>query len=864
MGRDMVAQTPVMKQFLDVKSQYKDALVLFRMGDFYETFLDDAIITSKILGIVLTKRSNGKASNVDLAGFPYHALDNYLPKLVNAGYRVAICEQVEDPKLSKGIVKREVIEVVTPGTLTTDHVNNNRSNRYIGSIKSNKEYSGFALLDSSTGEFHIGECETRNLKNTLIKFSPNEIILTEAIVYSTLDWYLDLKPFITPVDDWIFEYDRAYRELINHFNLRSLKGFGCEDMTLGISASGALIYHIKNNLSSTLDHVSKISPIIKTGFMGLDGFTIKNLEVFQSLSSQGVHGTLVDCLDNTKTPGGARLLRRWLYNPLTDLRKLNKRLNMVDSFLKNSKTITSIQESLSRTSDIQRILGKVNQAKASPREVIALATTLSNIPKWIEILIGTNEKSLSILSKSFINVDNLVKRIKETLNEAPPAQINMGNVIRSGIDNDLDELRLLLSSGKEWISNFQDSLRKELDIPKLKVGFNRVFGYFIEITKLHQDKVPDSFIRKQTLVNSERYITEELKEYEVKVLNAEEMIQNIETQIFNEICVLILKHISKLQSNAKIINKMDLLIGFASNALDHKYVKPLLSNETVLEIIKGRHPVVEQLLPSTEKFIPNNLSIHSERNQIHLITGPNMAGKSTYLRQIGLITLMAQIGSFVPAEKAKVGIVDRLFTRVGASDNLAGGESTFLVEMNEAANILNNATDKSLILLDEIGRGTATFDGLSLAWAITEYLHNTDGLAARTLFATHYHELTILEKTLDRLENHHVEIKEFENKIIFLRSISRGTGDKSYGIHVAKMAGLPGTVIERATQVLNHHIKESSKEEILTIPNLPDQMTFFQNQELELREKLNELNVDDMTPVEAIRFLDELKKEYNL
>ena len=598
--------------------------------------------------------------------------------------------------------------------------------------------------------------------------------------------------------------------------------------------------------------------------MGLDGFTIKNLEVFQSLSSQGVHGTLVDCLDNTKTPGGARLLRRWLYNPLTDLRKLNKRLNMVDSFLKNSKTITSIQESLSRTSDIQRILGKVNQAKASPREVIALATTLSNIPKWIEILIATNEKSLSILSKSFINVDNLVKRIKETLNEAPPAQINMGNVIRSGIDNDLDELRLLLSSGKEWISNFQDSLRKELDIPKLKVGFNRVFGYFIEITKLHQDKVPDSFIRKQTLVNSERYITEELKEYEVKVLNAEEMIQNIETQIFNEICVLILTHISKLQSNAKIINKMDLLIGFASNALDHKYVKPMLSNETVLEIIKGRHPVVEQLLPSTEKFIPNNLSIHSERNQIHLITGPNMAGKSTYLRQIGLIALMAQIGSFVPAEKAKVGIVDRLFTRVGASDNLAGGESTFLVEMNEAANILNNATDKSLILLDEIGRGTATFDGLSLAWAITEHLHNTDGLAARTLFATHYHELTILEKTLDRLENHHVEIKEFGNKIIFLRSISRGTGDKSYGIHVAKMAGLPATVIERATQVLNHHIKESSKEEILTVPNLPDQMTFFQNQELELREKLNELNVDDMTPVEAIRFLDELKKEYNL
>ena len=860
MGKGTVAQTPVMKQFLEVKSQYKDALVLFRMGDFYETFLDDAIITSKILGIVLTKRSNGKASNVDLAGFPYHSLDNYLPKLVNAGYRVAICEQVENPKLSKGIVKREVIEVVTPGTLTTDHVNNNRSNRYIGSIKFNKKHSGFAFLDSSTGEFHIGECETRDLKNILIKFYPNEIVLTESIVYSTLDWYLELKPFITQVDDWIFEYDTAYRELINHFNLRSMKAFGCEDMTLGISASGALLYHIKNNLSSTLDHVSKISPIIKTGFMGLDGFTIKNLEVFQSLSSQGVHGTLIDSLDNTKTPGGGRLLRRWLYNPLTDIKKLNKRLNIVDSFLKNSRALTLIQESLSKTSDIQRILGKVNQGKVSPREVIALATTLSRIPQWKEILSATNQKHLSTLSKSFINVDEIVRKIKATINERPPAKINMGNVICSGINDELDELRLLLSSGKEWINNFQNSLREELEIPKLKVGFNSVFGYYIEITKLHQDKVPDSFIRKQTLVNSERYITEELKEYEVKVLNAEELIQNIENRLFNEICVLILSEISKIQLNAKIINKMDLLVGFASNALDNRYVKPKLSNAAELEIIKGRHPVVEQLLPSTEKFIPNNLYVHSEKNQIHLITGPNMAGKSTYLRQVGLITLMAQIGSFVPAEKAKIGIVDRLFTRVGASDNLAGGESTFLVEMNEAANILNNATDKSLILLDEIGRGTATFDGLSLAWAITEHLHHTDGLAARTLFATHYHELTVLENTLERLENHHVEIKEFENKIIFLRSISKGTGDKSYGIHVAKMAGLPHTVIKRATQVLNYHINESSKDEISEVP---DQMTFFENQGLDLRKELSELNIDEMTPVEALRFLDELKKKYS-
>ena len=864
MGKTVVANTPVMKQFLEIKSKYKDALVLFRMGDFYETFLEDAIITSKILGIVLTKRANGKAADVDLAGFPYHALDTYLSKLVKAGHRVAICEQVEDPKLAKGIVKRDVIEVVTPGTLTSDQTLNNKSNRYIGSIHSQKDHAGFAFLDSSTGEFHLGECKITQLKNSILKFFPQEIILANGVVYSTSDWYLEFQPFITHIDEWIYDHDTAYRELIGHFGVKSLKGFGCDEMSSGICAAGALMNHIKSNLGSSLDHVSKLSPVIQDGFMGLDGFTIKNLEVFQSLSSQGTHGTLVDCIDSTHTAGGGRLLRRWLFHPLTDLRKLNSRLNMVEAFTEHLRVLKSIQNSLSHTSDIQRVLGKINQGKASPRDVVALSATLSKIPQWQTTLVAVKNRHLTKLSKSFTNTNHIVEKVSESLNETPPAQLSQGNVICTGIDSELDEIRTLLATGKAWIDSFQNSMRKELDIPKLKVGFNKVFGYFIEITKVHQEKVPESFIRKQTLVNSERYITEELKEYEEKVLNAEEKILAIETRIFSEVCQFILSSITDIQTNAIAMNQLDLIAGFAALALKNNYVKPALSNKHLLDIKRGRHPVVEQLLPATEKFIPNDLSMNSQTNQIHLLTGPNMAGKSTYLRQVGLITLMAQIGSFVPAKRAKIGIVDRLFTRVGASDNLAGGESTFLVEMNEAANILNNATDRSLILLDEIGRGTATFDGLSLAWAITEYLHNSEGLAARTLFATHYHELTDLETTLDRLENHHVEVKEFGDTIVFLRSVAKGPGDKSYGIHVAKMAGLPNTVIHRASEILNHHIEQSAKGGTSAPPETSNQLTFFQEQELKLRKRLNEIDVNSMTPLEALRSLDELKKEHGL
>ena len=865
MGKNVVAQTPVMKQFLEVKSQYEDTLVLFRMGDFYETFLEDAEITAKVLGIILTKRANGKASNVALAGFPYHALDNYLPKLVKAGYRVAICEQVEDPKLAKGIVKREVIEVVTPGTLTSDQALSDKSNRYIGSVSFEKNFAGFAFLDPSTGEFHMGECPADQLKDYLLKFSPSEMILGESVVYSTTEWYREFRPFITQIEDWVFDYVSSYRTLTQHFNLKSLKGFGCDELKLGVKTGGALMHHIKTNLSSSLDHVSKIFPVLNEGFMGLDGFTMRNLEVFQSLSTQGTHGTLVDCIDQTQTSGGGRLLRRWLHYPLTDLKRINARLDVVNAFSNNTRIMKSIRESLGKTADVERILGKVNQGKASPRDVIGIALTLQKIPEWQKELNTAGNQNLSSLAKSFIDTNLIVEKILSTINEDTPVQVKMGNVVCAGVDSDLDELRTLLHSGKEWIDNFQSSLREELDIPKLKVGFNRVFGYYIEVTKVHQDKVPETFIRKQTLVNSERFITEELKEYEEKVLNAEEKILTIESNIFSELCQFLLSSIADIHTNAKAINRTDLLAGFAATALNQNFIRPKLSDKPELEIIQGRHPVVEQLLLATEKFIPNDLCLDSTKNQIHLITGPNMAGKSTYLRQVGLIVLMAQIGSFIPAKSAKIGVVDRLFTRVGASDNLAGGESTFLVEMNEAANILNNATNKSLILLDEIGRGTATYDGLSLAWAITEYLHDTEGVAARTLFATHFHELTDLESLLERVENHHVEVKEFGDKIVFLRSIAKGTGDKSYGIHVAQMAGLPKSVIHRATEILNHHIQQSAeKGGTYTPPEPSNQMTLFQEQEFKLRKKLNELDVNTMTPLEALRTLDEIKKEHGL
>ncbi len=853
-----------MRQYNEVKAEYSDAIVLFRMGDFYETFSEDAKTTAKILGIVLTKRSNGAAADVPLAGFPYHALDNYLHKLVNAGHRVAICEQVEDPKLAKGIVKREVIEVVTPGTITASQALDQKANQYLASLHFGKTNVGYAVLDQSTGEFFVGECAPDRLTESLRKFSPREVLVGESVVYSTADWYRTLKPFMTKVEDWIYSYDQGYRSLTAHFHVKSLKGFGCESLPDGITAAGTIFHHMTQTLSGAMEHVSAIHPVLENDVMGLDGFTVRNLEIFKSLATQGTHGTLIEVLDDTVTAGGGRLLKQWLNRPITDKKRLNKRLDIVGAFVEDTRIREDMRERLKNVSDIERIVGRVNNGKVTPKEINGLRLSLEQIPEIIGELKKAKDSNLNAFTKQFGDTDKVKDTIIQTLDLDAPSQIKQGNVILSGVDEELDELRKLRSGGKEWIAELQSSEREQTGIPSLKIGYNRVFGYFLEITKAHGEKVPESYIRKQTLVNSERYITPELKEYEEKILSAEEKIEAIESKLFTNLCHEILSNAATLQENASVLSRLDVLTNFGQVAKANKYVRPRLDSKSVLEIKDGRHPVVEQLLPATERFIPNDLMMDTANNQIHLITGPNMAGKSTYLRQIGLIVLMAQVGCYVPVKAANIGLVDKLFTRVGASDNLAGGESTFLVEMNEAANILNNATERSLILLDEIGRGTATYDGLSLAWAITEHLHNNETVSARTLFATHYHELTDLEKSLERLENHHIAVKEFGDKIVFLRQIMPGPGDKSYGIHVAQMAGLPKQVISRATEILNYHLANHPTDQKLDVEAVDDQISIFAEQESALKSDLSELDVLNLSPLEAIRKLDALKKKHGL
>ena len=851
-----------MRQYDEIKQQYSDAIVLFRMGDFYETFNDDAILTAKILGIVLTKRSNGAAAEVPLAGFPYHSIDNYLHKLVNAGQRVAICEQVEDPKLAKGIVKREVIEVVTPGTITSDTALNEKSNQFIGCIHFANQVAGYAVLDKSTGELFIGECTSIDLTESLLKFAPREILIGSNITYSTASWYRELRPFISVIDEWLLSYEESNRILKKHFKVRSLKGFGCENLKLGVTAAGAIFQHVKASLHSSLGHVTNLKPIHDEGVMGIDSFSVKNLEVFRSLSTQGSHGTLIDLLDDTVTNGGGRKLKQWLSRPLNNINRLNNRLNVVNAFVNEKNQLNKFRIIFKDVLDIERILGKVNQGKSTPRDIIGLKQSLSKVPEIKELLLNMDNKYLNEEASTFVDTESIVSLITSQFNDEVPAQIKQGNVFRKGINKKLDDLRRLMEGGKEWIDELEKNERNRTGANRLKIGFNKVFGYYIEISKSQQNNIPDEYIRKQTLVNSERYITAELKEYEEKVLSAEEHILSIEIELYSICCSKILEKVELIQTNAIILNRLDVLLTFAHLAIQNRYIKPRLSDSPYLKITDSRHPVVEQLLPSSERFISNSIDLNTTTNQIHLITGPNMAGKSTYLRQIGLIVLMAQIGSFVPAKEAEIGIVDHLFTRVGASDNLAGGESTFLVEMIEASNIVHNATPKSLILLDEIGRGTATFDGLSLAWSITEYLHNNESVAARTLFATHYHELTKLDKTLERLENYHASVKESEDEIIFLKKILPGPGNKSYGIHVAKMAGLPQIILDRANEILLHHIKNSKEKGNYLPKGNNDQISIFKENDKSYLKDLKDIDVNKLTPIEALKILDNLKKKY--
>ena len=856
--------TPLMRQYGEIKSKYPDSIVLFRMGDFFETFNEDAIITAKVLGIVLTKRANGAAADVPLAGFPHHALDNYLPKIVNAGHKVAICEQVENPKFAKGIVKREVIEVVSPGTLIDENESILKENNFIVCLKISKNDSvGYGVLDQSTGELYMGETSEGTLDQALIQFKPKEVLLDESFMCTTSKWYQEYKPFISRVENWVFDYDHGYRLLIDHFNTPSLKGFGCEDLKLGICATGALMYQLKQNLNSPLKHISKIKPILDESVMGLDSFTIRNLEIFNSLSTQGTHGTLTSIIDQTVTHGGSRLLKNWLYNPLTDIDRLNNRVNIVEKFTNEKSLLNSLRDLMINTSDLERIIGKINRSKASPRDLLGLKDTYKIISDIVNKVQNSPQLKSLKLDIWFSNTSQLSEKIQSLINSNSPANLKIGGVITDGVNSELDELRLLVKSGSEWINELQKTEREKTGIPSLKIKFNKVFGYHIEITKTHLDKVPLEYMRKQTLVNAERFIIPELKDYEEKILTAEEKISDIEYRIFYELCEVILTESHTIQKNAEGLKKLDVLTSFAYLAIQNKYVKPKYIKKPILELSKSRHPIVEKLLPITERFVPNDLSINTEKKQIHLITGPNMAGKSTYLRQVGLIIVMAQVGSFVPAESATIGIVDHLFTRVGASDNLAGGESTFLVEMIEAANILNNATPNSLILLDEVGRGTATFDGMSLAWAITEYIHENQNVAARTLFATHYHELTELENNLEKLTNYHAEVKEYKDKIVFLRKIIPGPGDKSYGIYVAKMAGLPQTVINRANEILAQHISKSKEKEVNKDSSLhKTQESLFNLEETKIQQELNKLDVNSLTPLEALQTLFDLKNKY--
>ena len=857
------SKTPLMIQYDEIKSNYSDSILLFRMGDFYETFSADAVLVSELLGIVLTKRSNGKAADVDLAGFPYHSLDNYLPKLVKGGHKVAICEQIEDPSQVKGIVKRKVIEVVTPGTITSEQILDQKKNNFIACIIKQKSEVGISIIDTSTGEFYTGECHLIELSELLSKYNPSEVVIPKSDVFNTEDWYLRLHPHVTSIDNWTFNYDNSYRELIDHFNVKSLKGFGVENFLLGIISAGGLFTHLKNNLSLSVSHLKKISPIQNIGIMGLDGFTVRNLEIFNSLSSQNGKGTLISSVDYTLTAGGGRLLVQWIKRPLAVKSKIEDRLEIVETFFCENFLLKELRINLKKTLDVERIIAKICRRSGTPRELVGLSNTLDIYDKSLEIF--QNFKHLSAYTIKYKKLIDLKTEINKTLKEDPPASIKKGNVIKSGIDYQLDDYRDILNNGKSWIAKFQQDERQRLGISSLKVSFNRVFGYYIEITKTHQDKVPDAYIRKQTLVNSERYITENLKIYEEKVLNAESNIYELENKIFQKLVDFVSTEVLKIQNNAAIFNDIDVLSSFAYLAILKNYTRPNINEKSVLKIINGRHPVIEDLLPATQKFIANDLSMDIKTSQIHLITGPNMAGKSTFLRQTGIIVLLAQIGSYVPAESAEVGIVDKLFTRVGASDNLAGGESTFLVEMNEAANILNNATERSLILFDEVGRGTATFDGLSIAWAIVEYLHEDDSINARTLFATHYHELSVLEDKLKRLQNFHVEVKEYDDKIIFLRKIISGSGDKSYGIQVAKMAGLPPSVVSRAKEILIHKFDKNDQ---LTDNLVRDNEGFSKHLDLDrdalkMKNEIEALDLNQITPIEALSILNDIKKKYN-
>lgn len=867
MAKKEGGETPLMKQYYSTKAKYPDATLLYRMGDFYETFGEDAITTSRILGITLTKRSSGSPGTVELAGFPYHAIDTYLPKLVRAGQRVAICEQLEDPKKTKFLVKRGVIELVTPGVSYSEYSTDTKSNVFLASVYFNKTEAGLALLDLSTGEFLTTEGSPATIDKLLNSFQPKEVIYPKGQETRFHELFGN-KFYIYPIEEWFFDRDSATERLTKHFEVSSLKGFGIERMNCGISAAGAVLNYLEMTKHDMVQHITSISRIDESHCVLLDKFTLRNLELLHSSYEGG--RSLVDIIDRTITPMGGRTLRRWICMPLKSPEEINSRLDIVDCFIKNEDTRLQAENLLQSIGDLERLASKIGVSRITPREMNQLKVALSCIAPLKELCMNTDSPVLQKMVSELDSCEELYERISKQLQENAPHQVAKGHVIAEGVNAELDELRNISSHGKEKLLEIQQREIEETGIPSLKIGFNNVFGYYIEITKTHKDKAPDTWIRKQTLVNGERFITPELKEYEDKILGAEDRILAIETEIYNNLLFEAAKYIRPLQADSKIIAAIDVLISFAEVSIANRYNRPEINDSDAIDIKEGRHPVIEKQLPPGEEYISNNVYLDNKKQQIIIITGPNMAGKSALLRQTALIVIMAQTGCFVPAQAATIGFVDKIFTRVGASDNISQGESTFMVEMNEAANILNNISDRSLVLFDELGRGTSTYDGISIAWAIVEYLHEHPKYRAKTLFATHYHELNEMERSFKKIKNFNVSVKEISNKVIFLRKLVKGGSNHSFGIQVGKMAGLPQSVIKRADEILKQLENDRDKNDVIqkNVDNIASaregmQLSFFQLDDpilSQIRDEIAGLDINSLTPLEALNKLSEIKK----
>ncbi len=865
-----IVETPLMKQYFEIKAKHPDAILLFRVGDFYEMYGDDAVVGAEILGIVQTKRANGVGQSVEMAGFPHHALDTYLPKLVRAGKRVAICDQLEDPKLTKKLVKRGITELVTPGVSINDNILNHKENNFLAAIHFAKDKCGIAFLDISTGEFLTAEGTTDYIDKLLNNFSPKEVLL-ERNNKKKFEEIFGPRYFSFELDDWIFTSEAANDRLLKHFETKNLKGFGIQHLKLGIIASGAILYYLDQTQHTHISHITSLARIEEERYVRLDKFTVRSLELVCAMNEDGK--SLLDVIDKTISPMGSRLLRRWILFPLKDVKPIQERQDVVEYFFRHPEVKELLDEQLEQIGDLERIISKVAVGRVTPREVVQLKIALQALEPIKEACMASNEPSLCRIGEQ-LNVCALIRdRIDREIQPDPPSLVNKGGVIAKGVNEELDELRSIAYSGKDYLLQVQQRESEKTGIPSLKIAFNNVFGYYIEVRNAHKDKVPADWIRKQTLVNAERYITEELKEYEEKILGAEEKILSLESRLFNELVLCLTEYIPPIQCNANLIGRLDCLLSFAKAAESNKYIRPLVDESDVIDIKGGRHPVIEKQLPLGETYVANDVYLDEDKRQIIIITGPNMAGKSALLRQTALITLLAQIGCFVPAESARIGIVDKIFTRVGASDNISVGESTFMVEMNEAADILNNMTSRSLVLFDELGRGTSTYDGISIAWAIVEYIHEHPHAHAKTLFATHYHELNEMERSFPRIKNFNVSVKEVGNKVIFLRKLVPGGSEHSFGIHVAKMAGMPKCIVNRADEILKQLESEKRQEGAISgssVKKAPAtrqsgnyQLSFFQLDDpvlSQVRDEIKNMDLNNLTPLEALNKLSEIRK----